>query len=134
MGVVLGSSKRKLTMNLDAPGVPGSPSRRPPPPRIWRAPACAFLMAKSSLLPTFLSEEEEGTLLMWFPAEALLAFAAAELLTEAYLFLSRQHRLKTWLEWGKTEKKSGKRERKSFKKGVFHKKLISQNYLCCLMF
>ena len=96
MGVVLlGSSKRKLTMNLDAPGVPGSPSRRPPPPRIWRAPACAFSTAKLSPLPTFLSGEEEGTLLLWFPAEALLAFGAAELLTEVCLFLSRQDRLKS---------------------------------------
>ena len=106
MGVVLlGSSKRKLTMNLDAPGVPGSPSRRPPPPRIWRAPACAFSTERLSPLPTFLSqEEEEGTLLLlWFPAEALLAFGAAELLTEVCLFLSRQDRLKRWLEWGKGE-------------------------------
>ena len=105
MGVVLlGSSKRKLTMNLDAPGVPGSPSRRPPPPRIWRAPACAFSTAKlSPPLPTFPSEEEEGTLLLWSPAEALLAFGAVELLTEMCLFLSRQDRLKRWLEWGKGE-------------------------------
>merc|ERR1719507_118078 len=60
-----------------------------PPPRLWRAPACAFSWARLLLLLS-----TEGTLqLLWFPAEALLA----ELLRGADRSLARLHRTPwTW--------------------------------------